>query len=377
MGKQSKKQLANKRANERANERAKEQEGVKGGRRQEAYHPLVSICTPTHNRRPFLSWLLKCIVAQTYPLDRLEWIILDDGTDCVSDLFTEEQQAMIPFPVHYVYQQQRQTIGQKRNAMHQWCNGDIIVCMDDDDYYPPDRVQHAVTQLMLNPGIELAGCSEMHMYLHNDQKVYQSGPYTDKHANHGTAATFAYRNTLLAKTAYGETSEFSEEKAFCKDYSIPMIQLNTLKTIIVINHTQNTIDKSQFVKIAARVRPSPYPIEHLISDPVMRQFYCHDVLPLLSAYPFERPKEVQVAAQTVYDNMTAKIQQEQNKQERDKQEREQKERNKQERDNQRLEKERMYSWEEVNAIKSEYDKKIEDKNIIISQLLARLHAEKK
>ena len=48
--------------------------------------PLVSICTPTFNRRPFIPFLIKCIAAQTYPKSRIEWIIIDDGTDPIGDL---------------------------------------------------------------------------------------------------------------------------------------------------------------------------------------------------------------------------------------------------------------------------------------------------
>jgi glycosyltransferase involved in cell wall biosynthesis len=43
--------------------------------------PFVSICTPTFNRRPFILNLIKCVDSQTYPKDKMEWIIVDDGTD--------------------------------------------------------------------------------------------------------------------------------------------------------------------------------------------------------------------------------------------------------------------------------------------------------
>ena len=36
--------------------------------------PNVSICTPTFNRRPFLPSLIKCISAQDYPHEKIEWI---------------------------------------------------------------------------------------------------------------------------------------------------------------------------------------------------------------------------------------------------------------------------------------------------------------
>ena len=48
--------------------------------------PLVSICTPTFNRRPFFPFIIKCFENQDYPKDRLEWIIIDDGTDPIEDI---------------------------------------------------------------------------------------------------------------------------------------------------------------------------------------------------------------------------------------------------------------------------------------------------
>ena len=49
-------------------------------------YPFVSVCTPTYNRRPFISAMLKCFDHQDYPKHRMEWIIVDDGTDKVEDL---------------------------------------------------------------------------------------------------------------------------------------------------------------------------------------------------------------------------------------------------------------------------------------------------
>ena len=48
--------------------------------------PFVSLCTPTFNRRPFIPYMIKCFEHQTYPKDRIEWIIIDDGTDPIGDL---------------------------------------------------------------------------------------------------------------------------------------------------------------------------------------------------------------------------------------------------------------------------------------------------
>ena len=50
------------------------------------YLPYVSVCTPTFNRRPFIPAAIQCFNHQLYPKERMEWIIIDDGTDKIEDL---------------------------------------------------------------------------------------------------------------------------------------------------------------------------------------------------------------------------------------------------------------------------------------------------
>ena len=53
--------------------------------------PFVSICTPTFNRRPFWPMAIKCFEEYTYPKERMEWIIVDDGsTDGTTNILKKE-----------------------------------------------------------------------------------------------------------------------------------------------------------------------------------------------------------------------------------------------------------------------------------------------
>ncbi len=159
------------------------------------YYPLVSVCTPTFNRRPFIQTMFKCFLNQTYPKDRIEWIIVDDGTDKIRDLI----QASGIKQIKYIEVEQKMYLGAKRNLMHSHCNGTIIVYMDDDDYYPPERVSHAVDKLMDNREALCAGSSEIYIYFKHIKKMIQFGPYGP---NHATAGTFAFRVELLKQTKY-------------------------------------------------------------------------------------------------------------------------------------------------------------------------------
>ena len=60
----------------------------------------------------------------------MEWIIIDDGTDKIKDLVQD-----IPNVKYFAYDE-KMPLGKKRNLMHEKSEGDIIVYMDDDDYYP-------------------------------------------------------------------------------------------------------------------------------------------------------------------------------------------------------------------------------------------------
>jgi hypothetical protein len=248
-----------------------------------AKYPMVSICTPTFNRRPFVPAMLKCFETQTYPKDRMEWIIIDDGTDKIEELVTHIPQ------VKYFKYADKMTLGKKRNLLNEKASGDILVYMDDDDYYPPDRVSHAVEMLMGSPKALCAGSSAMFIYFKHINKMLQFGPYG---ANHATAATFAFKRALLSTTRFDESSSVAEEKKFLKDYTIPFVQLDPKKSILVFSHNHNSFDKKELLK------DGPNPTIHettvvpadLVKDAGILKFFMEDIDPLLDAYEPGRPE---------------------------------------------------------------------------------------
>ena len=169
--------------------------------------PFVSVCTPTFNRRPFIEYTIKCYLHQDYPQNRMEWIIIDDGTDKIEDLVKD-----IPGVKYFKYDN-KMTLGKKRNIMHEKSSGEILVYMDDDDYYPPERVSHSVNMLQSHANALCAGASEIYIYFKHIDKMYQFGPYSP---NHATAGTFAFKRKLLEDHKYNDTAALAEEKRIFK-----------------------------------------------------------------------------------------------------------------------------------------------------------------
>lgn len=246
------------------------------------FKPLVSVCTPTFNRRPFIPMMFACFKNQTYPMDRIEWIIVDDGTDKIKDLVDA---AEIP-NIRYFPLDKKMPLGEKRNYMHKQAKGSIIVYMDDDDYYPPERIEHAVNRLQNNKEALCAGSSEMYIYFKHIQKMYQCGPYGP---NHATAGTFAFKVRLLDDTKYEDHAALAEERAFLKGYTVPFVQLDPLKTILVFSHNHNTFDKKKLLE-------NPHPdffkestktVSDFIKKPseaFIKQFFLKDVDDILAKY---------------------------------------------------------------------------------------------
>jgi glycosyltransferase involved in cell wall biosynthesis len=238
---------------------------------------IVSVVTPTYNRRAFIPILIQIYKNQTYPKENMEWIILDDGRDKVEDLF-EEAAKTIP-NLRYLPLNEKMRIGAKRNMLNREAKGSIIVAMDDDDYYPADRIKTVVQAFTKYPRVDLAGSSEMFLYYKDVKKIYAIGPY---HTNHATNGTMAWRKRYSDTHQYDEYVTKAEETSFLDQYKHQMIQLDPKNTILVICHTDNTVDKaalreehlSSKYKAKEKMRETSYSLEDFVKEPSLRLFYC-------------------------------------------------------------------------------------------------------
>lgn len=231
--------------------------------------PFVSVITPTYNRGKFLPALVKCYKSQTYPKERMEWILLDDGTEPVGEQFMALTKGLPN--VRYLREESKQLIGAKRNRLNQEAKGELIVCMDDDDFYSPERVSHVVMKFTQNPKYELAGSSELYMFYSSCQKIIKLGPYSQQHATNGT---LAYRSKYAKTHTYDETVTFAEEKSFLEEYKNPMIQLDPMKVMLVMAHSENTFNKERFLtEENAFVKKTALKIRDFIKDKELREFY--------------------------------------------------------------------------------------------------------
>jgi glycosyltransferase involved in cell wall biosynthesis len=237
-----------------------------------ANQPFVVVVTPTYGRQSFLPWLLKMFNAQTYPQSRMKLLILDDTPPASSSPADLEAVAAVKAQanVKYVYHEGgKMTIGAKRNALNRMAiaeGAEVIVCMDDDDYYPRERVEHCVTTLARSRA-QIVGSSVMYIYFGDDDTVRKFGPYGEYHATNGT---FAFTRLYAETHAYDKVVACAEETSFTRGFSEPLAQLDPFKTILCISHRRNTFDKTL---IKPTGQSTVAKIQQFVKDKEMREFY--------------------------------------------------------------------------------------------------------
>ena len=149
----------------------------------------------------------------------------------------------------------------------------------------------SVEKLQNHPDALCAGSSEIYVWFNELGKMYQFGPYGP---NHATAGTFAFKKQLLKDHRYDNNAALAEEKAFLKNYTVPFVQLDPVKTILVFSHAHNTFDKRKLLE-------NPHPDYVRVSDKTvdtfipnesadLKEFYTKEILTVLKEYEPGKPE---------------------------------------------------------------------------------------
>ena len=234
----------------------------------------VSIVTITQLKRFNCLEILKDMIkGQTYT-NIIEWVIVE-GSNKKEDAKLNSENIKIlkaledfKIPIVYVEWKENTKLGELRNRGNKICQGDITVCMDDDDFYPIDRVEHAVTKLS-NSNAKIAGCSAVLIYDYFLDKLYkfkQFGP------NHSTNNCMAWKKEYLKNNSHDSEKEMAEESSFTKNFSQEMVQLESEHTIVVSSHDSNTFNKRELlvggtIKINQSLNEVEEPIINYIKEP--------------------------------------------------------------------------------------------------------------
>jgi hypothetical protein len=140
--------------------------------------------------------------------------------------------------------------------------------MDDDDYYPAERVEHAVEKLQ-ESSMLIAGCSDMYIYDYTIEKLCKFKPFGQYHS---VNSCFAWKKKYLDNHSHDDSKDTGEEPSFTNDFKEPLLQLDPKKTIVQSSHGSNTYNKREIItggviKVTDTCREVNEPVTDYIKEP--------------------------------------------------------------------------------------------------------------
>ena len=199
--------------------------------------PDVSIVCVTRDRRVFMPILKYCYMIQSYPEEKLELVIVDDGDDPIED-------TLFGVPnVTYVRVDEKKTIGEKRNIGVEKAMYDVIAFMDDDDIYPNNSVLERVAMMLKSPGKECSFCTMLPCY---DIVKYFSfmnmPPIYLPMSQRVSEATLTFTRKFWQERPFGAT-QIAEADAFIRGREHMCRELSPQEVIVSLTHPRNTCSR--------------------------------------------------------------------------------------------------------------------------------------
>ncbi len=192
--------------------------------------PPISLITITRNRAKFIKLLLSNFFAFKYS-NKIEWIIVDDSP--LSD-FGDEIKKIYIEGLNYIWIPDivPMKIADKRNLAVSRASNEIILHMDDDDYYYPHSLQARVSLLLNNGGASLVGCSNYGCIL-----VASGNGYLLKTKNIAEASMCYYKEFWETRGFYEHIN--GEGYAFLKNRRNKVLDMPFEFNFIALNHGAN------------------------------------------------------------------------------------------------------------------------------------------
>ena len=217
-------------------------------------YPTVSILTPTYNRKNFIELCIFNLKNQTYPLDKLEWFLLDDSEESYSkDELEYIKKSIFPIKFKYVYEKKKQEIGTKRNKLVKNSTYKTCIMMDDDDIYQPTYVKTSI-DTMINNNKKCVGSNQMIFYFKDkpDKRLTIIRCQAKRQIHEATMCfTKKYFNSMngFKRNSQGEGVGLID----FNDKNVENIPIDDL--MICVAHKGQTLSKDPFYEYSEHVQP--------------------------------------------------------------------------------------------------------------------------
>jgi len=253
--------------------------------------PKISIVTPTFGRPEFFYLSLYNIKNSTYPKDKIQWIIIDEGENTVKNMVPKDDfieyyyiskekrleyyknmcdnlikrsngnnvtksqsKTRLAKKLYKVHNKgdflfNRLPIGLKRNIGCALAKNEIIVFMDDDDYYPANSIMKRVLLLQYYQkfGKELVYCSTIPNFNLINMVSMMNMPPTDlPFYKRVSEASLTFTKTFWNQNKFNSQAFSSEAEGLMKGFEEKCQEIQWNEIIVALVHNRNNSIRSSY-----------------------------------------------------------------------------------------------------------------------------------
>ncbi|MBU7581670.1 MAG: glycosyltransferase [Nostoc sp. TH1S01] len=168
--------------------------------------PMVSVVVPIYNAEADLPALIACLSSQTYPKDRVEYLLVDNNSSDRTLTLLQDAAANSPIKISALSENQIQSSYAARNTGIRAAIGEIIAFTDADchpqPYWLESLIQPFVNSEVVIVAGEIAalpGNSLLEQYAEIQEILSQKHTLAHPFCAYGQTANLAIRRTALEK----------------------------------------------------------------------------------------------------------------------------------------------------------------------------------
>jgi hypothetical protein len=206
-------------------------------------YPNVSIVTLTHNRLKFFDLSIFNYNNTNYEKDKIEWVIYDSSIDDekvenkLPPLEEREKQN-----IKYFHDNEQLSVGEIRNRAISQCTNEIILFMDDDDYYYDTSVKQRVNELINSKknivGSTIIGCFNINKGI----SFIESSNINDDFQNRVSIATLCFYKSLWENNKFDNES-INEAHSLIKNNLETFHEISWENIIVSLVHKYNLTNR--------------------------------------------------------------------------------------------------------------------------------------
>ena len=219
--------------------------------------PKVTILTPSC-RPSFLVQCARYVARQTYPKDRLEWLIVNSSDADVSFRGVND---LLLLGMRVGVLQLKGAVGALRNAGLRVATGDLVVHFDDDDWHAPDRIERQVVPFLTNPALDLVATDDYHIGLFNESPVRAMRSWSWGFETYSSGGSFMYRRRAWLQKSFANIGQ-GEDHVFANGIrasgSTHVRNLHDPGLFIAVRHGKNTCEFDEDVRLQGTVKEADW-----------------------------------------------------------------------------------------------------------------------